>query len=182
MEQIIQGIMERLQAAVKLCDLIALSVPEVSPVITDVRQRLELLLEANTSMLFADEERTTELREKVADLRHEIHQCTSKLESLKTPVTDSYRSLLGSDKAQFESLDDAAQQQANPSAYSARQAFHSISRLEDVFSLISADLMNLNGELEHQALQSRSRPDTTRPDTTTYDAHDNVPAPPSLSP
>jgi chromosome segregation ATPase len=177
MDQIMHGIMERLQVAVKLCDIIASSVPQVSPAISGVRQRLELLLDADSSQLPVDKKQTSELREKVADIRHEIHQCSQALDSLKSPCAESYRSLLGAEKEHFESLDDSEQQRVNPPAYASKQAFHSISRLEDVFSLISADLMNLNGELEHRTLNNQKIPDVGH-----YEVQDNVPAPPSLSP
>jgi hypothetical protein len=179
MDRSLQQNIERLNTALKLCDLIAYSLDHTPLALTDVRGRLERLLLQYTdpSQLPDQEEQVNRVRGNLASIRQEIRSCIRALEPMKTQAAEFYRTTLGVQKESFELLKDGDQQKRNSLAYKFKQTFHSVARLEEMLELISADLMTLSGELERHALENKNIPDIGH-----FHVEDNTPANPSLSP
>ncbi|UUZ92202.1 hypothetical protein LJK87_43505 [Paenibacillus sp. P25] len=174
-----EQIADRLKTALKLCDVLTASVKEASPVIEGVRTKLEnlILQHAGFTSASADAAKTEEIRSQLVAIRMDIRECSNTLAGIKSDFADRYRSLLGTEKESFEYLTDTEQKNQNAPAYEAKTSFHQVSRLLEVLDLITADLLNLSGEMEHQTLQNRPTPDIGH-----FEYDDNVPAPSSLSP
>jgi hypothetical protein len=111
-------------------------------------------------------------------LRFQLHKLTDIIEELQSQWADRYRMQAGENKDQFEELTDSLQQQTNPIAYESKMTFHVLDQIKDRLSEIGAELMDMRGQVEHQAVeQLRNQADIgSVPD------YDNDPAKSSLSP
>jgi chromosome segregation ATPase len=180
MDQTLQRIIERLNTALKLTDLITYSESQAALSIAGVRGRLEGLLLQYTDMggeLPVRQDQVDPLRETIASIRAEMRECHRALDPLKTESAEHYRITIGEQKESFERLTDKEQKQRNSVAHKFKQKFNNLAGLQDVLDLISADLMTLSGVLERHELENKKTPGIGH-----YESNDNTPANPSLSP
>ncbi|WP_248926044.1 hypothetical protein [Paenibacillus hamazuiensis] len=172
--------LERLESAVEQFEGLASDEPEISAAYSEVMEQLHRAV-SQCHDLTADtdhnEEDISEIRKNLASVRQKVRDCHPALEKAKTDCAEEYRAILGEQKDAFEKLAESEQQTSNPKAYAALQTFYKLTRLEELASEISAELMDLSGDLEHQKLQQHDTPPIGH-----YDAESSDPAQPSLSP
>lgn len=177
MEQQMTSILDRLKLSLRLCDYIVSSAGIISQPITQLRSRLEHMITQHHLSPATSTEEISSVRGQIAQLRTEIIECSSIVEQMQTQSAEYYRSLLGDGKEEFERFSEPIQQNVNPQAYHTKKAFHQLAQLSELLTLITADLLNLGGELEHHILKTKPSPEVGH-----FDYQDNVPAPPTLSP
>lgn len=118
-----------------------------------------------------------QFRESIANLRTSLWNINEGIRQSKDTVVEEYRSAIGADKEQFESLTQADQQLMNPQAYQTLQNYNALEGVIETLNRVNGDLMDYSGQLEHQKLDQQ--PETNIQLKQTYD---NGPKRQNLSP
>ncbi|PZE21292.1 hypothetical protein [Paenibacillus xerothermodurans] len=179
MNQTMYRIEEMLETALQLSDRISAAMQQTPSPIAGVRESVANLL-ANykeSTSLPNRPGQANDLRSGIAVIRHEIHQCRRVLEQLTSDSAQLYRELIGDDKDAFERMTPKQQQRKHPTAFHAKQTFHSLSQLEEALALTTSALMTLSGDLEHNMLEHLEVPDVGH-----FKVEDNTPVRPTLAP
>lgn len=67
-------------------------------------------------------------------------------------TAETYRSFVGGDKDQFESVAPLEQQQMNPQAAQSFQDYHTLDQVIDTLQEMNANLMDYSQRIEHEML------------------------------
>jgi hypothetical protein len=96
-----------------------------------------------------------QIRENIANIRTFLWNINEGIRQSKDSVVEEYRSAIGADKEQFESLTQADQQHMNPQAYQALQNYNALEGVIESLNRVNGDLMDYSGQLEHQRLEQK---------------------------
>jgi hypothetical protein len=99
-----------------------------------------------------------QVRGNIANLRASLRNINEGIKQSKDIVVEEYRSAIGADKDQFESLTQADQQHMNPQAYQALQNYNALEDVIETLNRVNGDLMDYSGQLEHQKLEQMPEP------------------------
>jgi chromosome segregation ATPase len=155
--------------------------PTVSQGLTNASQSLQQLcgeftsLQQNTSFSNAQ---TEQVRQHIAEQRNTVMRIKGTIEQVTDNVVQQYRSILGTNKEQFELLSSYLQQQTNSQAYQQLQTYQLLNQLDQLLNQLNGGLMDYSAGIE-QSVIAQNR--TQTPSST--DANfENDPAPHHLSP
>jgi argininosuccinate lyase len=118
-----------------------------------------------------------QIRDNIANIRTTLWKINKEIRQSKDSVVEEYRSAIGADKEQFESLTQADQQHMFPLAYQALQNYNTLEDVIETLNRVNGDLMDYSGEQEHQKLKQSPEPNIELNET-----YDNEPTRQNLSP
>lgn len=118
-----------------------------------------------------------QFRESIANIRTSLWNINEGIRQSKDSVVEEYRSAIGADKEEFESLTQADQQHMNPQAYQALQNYNALESVIETLNGVNGDLMDYSGQLEHQKLEQMPEPNVQLEQT-----YDDGPTRQNLSP
>jgi hypothetical protein len=118
-----------------------------------------------------------QIRGNIANIRTSLWKINEEIRQSKDSVVEEYRSAIGADKDQFESLTQADQQHMNPQAYQALQNYNALEDVIETLNRVNGDLSDYSGQLEHQSLEQKPEPNVELNQT-----YDNGPKRQNLSP